>query len=207
MDPRTRGRYLCRAITARSQIRGGRPSPERCQKVSPVILLEPITKLVTGTVARRLPLLLHKHSLLHQYQFRFVHGGSCEAPIEVANDMYEHACENREALHVAYLDATTAFGTVQHPALTAAFSAIGASQSFVRWMKFMVTGYRCILIKRMHWRTKEVRRHETDRQRRRRPGTVASGGPRGTHGQVRRGRRNGARRRATDKKRREMPWA
>ena len=77
--------------------------------------------------------LLHKHSLLHPHQFGFVQGGSCEAPIEVANDMYEHACENDEELHVAFLDATTsAFDTVQHPALTAAFAAIGAAPSIVR---------------------------------------------------------------------------
>ena len=62
------------------------------------------------------------HCLLHQRQFGHVHWGSCEAPIEVVNgDMYEHACENGEELHDAYLDVTSAFGTVQHPALTAAF--------------------------------------------------------------------------------------
>ena len=87
-------------------------------------------------MARRLSLLLHKHSLLHQH-----HGGSCEATIEVVNDMYEHAREHEKELHVAYLDATSAFGTVQHPALTAAFSAIGATPSFVRWIKFMATGH------------------------------------------------------------------
>ena len=59
--------------------------------------------------------------------------------------MYEHACENDEELHVAYLDATSAFDTVQHPALTAAFIAIGATPSFVRWIKFMVTGHRRVI--------------------------------------------------------------
>ena len=38
----------------------------------------------------------------------------------------------------------------------------------------------------MHWRTKEVRRRETDRERRRRPGTGAGRGLRSAHGQVRR---------------------
>ena len=121
------------------------PLPKDAKRFRPVTLLEPITKLVTGTVARRLSLLLHKHSLLHQHQFGFVHGGSCEAPIEIVNDMYEHACEHDVALHVAYLDATSAFGTVQHPALTAAFAAIGAPPSFVKWIKFMVTGHRRVI--------------------------------------------------------------
>jgi hypothetical protein len=121
------------------------PLPKDAKRFRPVTLLEPITKLVTGTVARRLSLLLHKHSLLHQHQFGFVHGGSCEAPIEIVNDMYEHACEHDAALHVAYLDATSAFDTVQHPALTAAFAAIGASPSFVKWIKFMVTGHRRVI--------------------------------------------------------------
>ena len=121
------------------------PLPKDSKRFRPVTLLEPITKLVTGTVARRLSLLLHKYSLLHPHQFGFVQGGSCEAPIEVVNDMYEHACEHSEELHVAYLDATSAFDTVQHPALTAAFSAIGAAPSFVRWIKFIVTGHRRII--------------------------------------------------------------
>ena len=86
-------------------------------------------------------LLFHTHSLLHHHQFGFVHGGSCEAPIEVVNDTYEYAIEHDEQLHVAFLDATSAFDTVQHPALTAAFSSIGASTSFVQWIKFMVAGH------------------------------------------------------------------
>ena len=121
------------------------PLPKDSKRFRPVTLLEPITKLVTGTVARRLSLLLHRHSLLHSHQFGFVQGGSCEAPIEVVNDMYEHACGNDEELHVAFLDATSAFDTVQHPALTAASSAIGAAPSFVRWIKFIATGHRRII--------------------------------------------------------------
>ena len=54
------------------------------KRFRPVTLLEPITKLVTGTVARRMSLLFHTHSLFHHHQFEFVHGGSCEAPIEVS---------------------------------------------------------------------------------------------------------------------------
>ena len=59
-----------------------------------------------------------------------------------------------------------------------------------------------VLVKRMHWRTKEVRRHETDRERRRRPGTGAGNSPRSAHGQVRRGRRHDARRRRAGSKER-----
>ena len=59
--------------------------------------------------------------------------------------MYEHACESGEELHVAYLDATSAFDTVQHPALTAAFTAIGATPPLVRCIKFMVTGHRRVI--------------------------------------------------------------
>ena len=61
--------------------------------------------------------------------------------------MYEHACENDEGLHVAYLDATSEFDTVQDPALTAAFCAIGATPSPVRWIKFIVTGHRRVIRK------------------------------------------------------------
>ena len=59
--------------------------------------------------------------------------------------MYEYAIEHDEQLHVAFLDAKSAFGTVQHPALTAAFSSIGASMPFIRWIKFMVAGHRRVI--------------------------------------------------------------
>ena len=118
------------------------PLPKDSKRFRPITLLEPITKLATSTVARRMSLLFHIHSPLHHHQFGFVHGGSCEAPIEVVNGMYEYAIENKEQLHVAFLDATSTFDTAQHPALTAAFSSIGASASapFIRWIKFMVAG-------------------------------------------------------------------
>ena len=122
------------------------PLPKDSRRFRPITLfLEPITKLVTGIVARRMSLLFHEHSLLHHQQFGFVHGGSYEAPIEVANDMYEYAIEHKQQLHVAFLDATSAFGTVQRPALTTALSSIGASVSFVRWIKFMVAGHRRVI--------------------------------------------------------------
>ena len=123
------------------------PLPKDSKRFRPITLLEPITKLVTGTVARRMSLLFHTQSLLNHHQFGFVHGGPCEAPIEVANDIYEYAIEHDEQLHVAFLDAASAFDTVQHPALTAAFSSIGASTSFIRWIKFMVAGHRRVIRK------------------------------------------------------------
>ena len=83
-------------------------------------------KLVTGTVARRLSLLLHERKLLNPHQFGFVKGGGCEAPIEIVNDMYEDALDHDRPLYGAFLDATSAFDTVQHPALQAAFAHIGA---------------------------------------------------------------------------------
>ena len=58
------------------------PLPKDSKRFRPITLLEPITKLVTGTVARRMSLLFHTNFLLHHHQFGFVHGGSCEAPIE-----------------------------------------------------------------------------------------------------------------------------
>ena len=59
--------------------------------------------------------------------------------------MYEYAIEHKQQLHVAFLDATSASGTAQHPVLTAAFSSIGASAPFVRWIKFMVAGHRRVI--------------------------------------------------------------
>ena len=58
---------------------------------------------------------------------------------------HEYAIEHDEQLHVAFLDATSAFGTAQHPALTAAFSSIGASAPFIQWIKCMVAGHRRVI--------------------------------------------------------------
>ena len=73
------GRALC----------GGVAIDARDTRFRPITLLEPIMKLVTGTVARRLSLLLHEQKLLHPHQFGFVKGGGCEPPIEIVNDMYQ----------------------------------------------------------------------------------------------------------------------
>ena len=99
-------------------------------------------KLVTGTVARRLSLLLHERKLLHPHQFGFVKGGGCEAPIEIVNGMYEDALDSDRPLYGAFLDATSAFGTVQHPALQAAFARIGAPPRFVWWVARLVGDHR-----------------------------------------------------------------
>ena len=135
MDTGIDRRYLHWLISIHSETRRHCPPYRKTQKpFRPITLLEPITKLVTGAVARRLLLLFHTNSLLHHHQFGFVHGGSCEAPIEVVNGVYEYAIEHNEQLHVAFLDATSAFDTAQHPAPTAAFSSIGAGASFIRWI-------------------------------------------------------------------------
>ena len=105
------------------------PLPKDDTRFRPITLLEPIMKLVTGTVARRLSLLLHERKLLHPHQFGFVKGGGCEAPIEIVNDMYEDALDSDRPLYGTFLDATSAFDTVQHPALQAAFAHIGATPS------------------------------------------------------------------------------
>ena len=63
------------------------PLPTDDTRFRPVTLLEPVLKLVTGTVARRMSQLFHEHELLHPHQFGFVKGGGCEPPIEIVNDM------------------------------------------------------------------------------------------------------------------------
>ena len=121
------------------------PLPKDDTRFRPITLLEPIMKLVTGTVARRLSLLLHERKLLHPHQFGFVKGGGCEAPIEIVNDMYEDALDSDRPLYGAFLDATSAFDTVQHPALQAAFAHIGAPPRFVWWVARLVGDHRRVI--------------------------------------------------------------
>ena len=55
--------------------------------------------------------------------------------------MYEDALEEERELHAAFLDATSAFGTVQHPALQAAFAHLGAPPHFVWWIRRLVENH------------------------------------------------------------------
>ena len=111
-------------------------------------------KLVTGTVARRLSLLLHGRRLLNPHQFGFVKGGGCEPPIEIVNDMYEDALDNERPLYGAFLDATSALNTVQHPALQAAFAHIGAPPRFVWWVVHLVGDHSHSILLGSPWGTR-----------------------------------------------------
>ena len=136
------------------------------KRFRPVTLLEPITKLVTGTVARRMSLLFHTHSLFHHHQFEFVHGGSCEAPIEVPDDMYDGAghCRLHVRGPVARSDPEARSPTSLHCRLVRRGSA-SAAPSF--WSAFFAHAHARA---RPHARTRTDDRRRTTRRAVRRRG-------------------------------------
>ena len=79
----------------------------------PITLLEPIYKCCMASMSRRLAQLLYNLSILHPAQYGFVADGSCLEPLSVTNSMYENSLATDKPLHLAYLDATSAFDSIQ----------------------------------------------------------------------------------------------
>ena len=87
----------------------------------PVTLLEPIYKCCMATMAAKLLHALHEYGLLDAAQYGFVVDGSCVEPLTIMARLFERGRgEGGAELHVAFLDATSAFDSVPHTALDAA---------------------------------------------------------------------------------------
>ena len=98
-----------------------------------------------ASMSRRLAQLLYDLSILHPAQYGFVVDGSFLEPLSITNRMYYNDDENSLAtdkpLHLAYLDATSAFDSIPHVALDAALTRIGAPTSFITWIRSMLDGH------------------------------------------------------------------
>jgi hypothetical protein len=98
-----------------------------------------------ASMSRRLAQLLHDLSILHPAQYGFVVDGSCLEPLSITNRMYENSLAADKPLHLAYLDATSAFDSIPHVALDAALTRIGAPPSFITWIRSMLDGHRRVV--------------------------------------------------------------
>ena len=111
----------------------------------PVTLLEPIYKCCMATMGHKLSELLFKNKLLDRAQYGFVIGGSCIEQLTIANRLYERARTHSLPLHLAFLDATSAFDSVPHVTLDAALYRMGATPSFVTWLRSMLHGHQRVV--------------------------------------------------------------
>ena len=135
------GKTACRRTQA-WQFGTVSPLPKDLEQFRPVTLLEPIYKCCMATMSGKLLLLLHDWQLLDLAQYGFVIDGSCIEPLTVVNRMYEHALANGHELHMAYLDATSAFDSIPHVALDAAMHRLCAPDDFTAWLRSVLTGHR-----------------------------------------------------------------
>ena len=111
----------------------------------PVTLLEPIDKCCMATMGHKLSELLFKNKLLDRAQYGSVIDGSCIEPLTIANRLYERARTHSLPLHLAFLDATSAFDSVPHVTLDAALYRMGATPSFVTWLRSMLHGHQRVV--------------------------------------------------------------
>ena len=113
------------------------------EKFRPVVLLEPLYKVCMATMSSRVLNSLHKYGLLDSAQFGFVRDGSCHDPLKVMARLYERGRgADGEELHVAFLDATSAFDSVPHTVLDAALRRLGAPPDFISWIRAVLSGHR-----------------------------------------------------------------
>ena len=81
-------------------------------------------------------LFLHEYELLDAAQFGFVVDGSRTEPLKIMARTFESGRgEDGEELHVAFLDATSAFDSVPHATLDAALRRLGAPADFIAWLR------------------------------------------------------------------------
>ena len=78
----------------------------------------------------------HEYGLLDAAQFGFVVDGSCTEPLKIMARVFENGRgDEGEKLHVAFLDATSAFDSVPHATLDAALRRLGAPADFIAWLR------------------------------------------------------------------------
>ena len=119
------------------------PLPKSLGAFRPVTLLEPIYKCCMGAMASRLLHALHEFGLLDGAQYGFVKDGSCVEPLTIMARIFERGRgEKGEEIHVAFLDATSAFDSVPHTALDAALKRLGAPPDFVTWLRKVLSGHK-----------------------------------------------------------------
>ena len=120
------------------------PLPKNEQKFRPVTLLEPIYKCCMAHMSGKLLHLLHKHELLDPAQYGFVVDGSCVEPLTIMARIFEAGRDagGKQEIHVAFLDATSAFDSVPHTALDAALRRLGAPEDFITWLRSVLHGHR-----------------------------------------------------------------
>ena len=119
------------------------PLPKDQSRFRPVTLLEPIYKCCMSFMSAKLMRVLHENKLLDLAQYGFVIDESCVEPLTIMARLFEQGRDSGggEEIHVALLDATSAFDSVPHTALDAAMRRLGAPDDFITWLRSVLSGH------------------------------------------------------------------
>jgi len=84
------------------------------RRTRPITCLDPIFKLVDAVISRRLMLVLQEYGLLPEGTYRFVKKGAPEWPENLVSGIQWHARREQITSCQAFLDATSAYDTINH---------------------------------------------------------------------------------------------
>jgi len=90
------------------------------RRTRPITCLDPIFKLVDAVISRRLMLVLQEYGLLPEGTYGFVKDGAPEWPADLVSGIQWHARRQQTTSCQAFLDATSAYDTINHTGISSA---------------------------------------------------------------------------------------
>jgi len=95
------------------------------RRTRPITCLDPIIKLVDAVISRRLLLELQEYGFLPEGTFGFVKSGAPKWPADLVSGIQWHARCKQTTSCQAFLDATSAYCTINHTGISSACSVFG----------------------------------------------------------------------------------
>ena len=90
------------------------------RRTRPITCMDPIFKLVDAVIGRRLMQVLQEYGLLPEGTFGFIKGGAPDWPADLVSGVQWHARREQVASCQAFLDATSAYDTINHSGISSA---------------------------------------------------------------------------------------
>jgi len=97
------------------------------RRTRPITCLDPMFKLLDAVISRRLMLVLQEYGLLPEGTYGLVKGGAPEWPADLVSGIQWHARREQITSGQAFLDATSAYDTINHTGISSACSVFRVS--------------------------------------------------------------------------------
>jgi len=95
------------------------------RRTRPITCLDPNFKLADAVISRRLMLVLQEYGLLPEGTYGFVKGGPPEWPADLVSGIQWHTRHEQITSCQTFLDATSAYDTINHTGISTACSVFG----------------------------------------------------------------------------------